>query len=89
MSKYYNQLKRYYDIFPKDNIKVIIYEDFKKNPLKVYKEISDFIGVNSSFDPNMNVKHNTGSCSKNRFLTHLFMKPNILKHCLGKYSLSK
>lgn len=77
--KYYNQLKRYYDIFPNDNIKVIIYEDFKKNPLTVYKEISDFIGVNSSFEPNMNVKHNTGSLSRNRFLTHLFMKPNIFK----------
>lgn len=77
--KYYGQLKRYYDSFPKENIKVIIYEDFKKNPLRVYKEICDFIGVKSSFEPNMNVKYNTGSLSKNSFLTHLFMKPNFLK----------
>jgi hypothetical protein len=77
--KYYGQLKRYYDSFPKDNIKVIIYEDFKKNPLRVYKEICDFIGVKSSFTPNMNVKHNTGSLSNSRFLTHLVMKKNIFK----------
>ena len=77
--KYYGQLRRYYDSFPKENIKVIIYEDFKKDPLVVYKVICDFIGVKNSFEPNMTVKHNTGSLSNSQFLTNLFMKPNILK----------
>jgi len=78
-SKYYNQLKRYYDSFPKENIKVVIYEDFKKNQMRVYSEICNFIGVNSSFVPNMSAKHNTGSLSNSRFLTLLFMKKNIFK----------
>ena len=77
--KYYDQLKRYYDSFPKENIKVIIYEDFKNNPSRVYTEICDFIGVKNSFVPDMNTKHNTGSLSNNRFLTRLFMKPNFIK----------
>ena len=78
-SKYYNQLKRYYDSFPKENIKVVIYEDFKKNQMRVYGEICNFIGVKSSFVPNMSAKHNTGSLSNSRFLTLLFMKKNIFK----------
>ena len=78
-SKYYNQLKRYYDSFPKENIKVVIYEDFKNNQMRVYGEICNFIGVNSSFVPNMSAKHNTGSLSNSRFLTLLFMKKNIFK----------
>ena len=77
--KYYGQLKKYYDSFPKENIKIIIYEDFKRNPLTVYKEICKFIAVKSSFVPNMNKKHNTGSLSNNRFLTILFMKKNVFK----------
>lgn len=78
-SKYYNQLKRYYDSFPNENIKVVLYEDFKKNPMKVYAEICNFIGVDSSFSPNMSAKHNTGSLTNSRLLTLLFMKKNILK----------
>ena len=52
-------------------------EDFKKNPMKVYAEICNFIGADSSFSPNMSAKHNTGSLTNSRLLTLLFMKKNI------------
>jgi len=76
---YYTQLKRYYDIFPKDNIKVILYEDFKQKPALVYSEVCDFIRVDNSFVPDMTVKHNTGSFSSINVLTYLFMKRNYIK----------
>ena len=76
---YYKQLKRYFDFFSKENIKVILYEDFKQKPALVYSDICDFIGVNNSFVPDMNVKHNTGSFSSSRFVTYLLMKNNYIK----------
>lgn len=78
-SKYYNQLKRYYDSFPNENIKVVLYEDFKKSPMKVYAEICSFIGVDSSFSPNMSAKHNTGGIPKSKIIWNLMMKQNIWK----------
>jgi hypothetical protein len=78
-SKYYDQLKRYYDSFPKENIKVVIYEDFKKNQMRVYGEICNFIGVKSSFVPSMSAKHNKGGIPKNKIIWNLMMKQNIWK----------
>ena len=76
---YYAQLSRYYDIFPKKNIKVFFYQDFKNNPINIYSEICSFIGVNSSFVPDMNQIHNKGGIPKNRFLYNLMMRKNYFK----------
>ena len=65
---YYKQLSRYYDVFPKDNIKVFFYNDFKNNPKKIYSEICDFIGVNNSFNVDMDQTHNQGGVPRNRLL---------------------
>lgn len=76
---YYTQLSRYYDNFPKKNIKVFIYEDFKKSPKKVYAEICKFIGVSEGFLPDMSAKHNKGGVPQLQWLFDLMNKRNILK----------
>jgi len=78
-SKYYDQLKRYYDSFPKENIKVFIYEEFKENPLAVYSELCKFIDVDSRFTPDMSSEHNKGEIPKNKIIWNLMMKQNIWK----------
>lgn len=42
---YYRHLKPYFDLFPRHQIKVMIYDDLAKNPRMFAKEIFDFIGV--------------------------------------------
>lgn len=42
---YYDQLKRYYSIFPADQIKVFLFSDFKKYKEKVLKESFEFLEV--------------------------------------------
>ena len=46
---YYKQLKKYYDVFPKEQIKIILFEDMIKNPGEVTQEVFKFLGVDSSF----------------------------------------
>ena len=48
---YYQQVKRYYDHFPKSQIKVIIFEDFRAQNNLIYQEILDFLAVDSNFLP--------------------------------------
>ena len=62
---YYNrQLKRYYQLFPKKNIKIILFEDLIKNPIEISQEIFKFLDVESSFIPNTKKKANVSGIPK-------------------------
>ncbi len=50
---YYQQLKRYYDLFPKHKILVKIYKDLKDNPKEFIKSIYRFLDVDDSFVPSL------------------------------------
>ena len=50
-TKYAEHIKRYLDLFPKENIKILFYEDFKNDNNGVVKEILDFLDINTSFVP--------------------------------------
>jgi len=45
IAKYDEQLQRIYNYFPKSQVKVIIFDDFKKSPLNVYKEVLNFLDL--------------------------------------------
>lgn len=47
IASYTFQLKRLFEIFPREQIKVIIYDDFKENNARVYADILKFLGVPS------------------------------------------
>ena len=44
---YYTQLKRYFDLFAKEQIRVFLYEDWQ-NGVELLKNISRFLGVNET-----------------------------------------
>ncbi|MDJ0690515.1 MAG: sulfotransferase [Xenococcaceae cyanobacterium MO_188.B32] len=48
---YYEQVKRFYDKFGLSQIKIIIYEDFLEKNHHFFREISRFLGVDTSFSP--------------------------------------
>lgn len=61
---YYNQLKRYYDLFPKNQIKIILFKDIIANPEKITKEVFDFLGVDNTFIPDTSKKANVSGSPK-------------------------
>lgn len=76
IGRYYEQLKRYYTRFPANQIRVFLYEDFCQNTLTVVKEIYDYLGVNSSFAPNISTHSKKAYIPKNRQLHHFLTEPN-------------
>lgn len=102
---YYSDAIQYiYDNYKKSNIKIFIYEDFCDNPVNVYEEICDFIGVNNNFKPDFSIKYNSSGVPKydflhklyllfreNRFGTQVIKKfiPDIVKQKLIGANLSK
>ncbi|MEL6910628.1 MAG: sulfotransferase, partial [Cyanobacteria bacterium J06598_4] len=49
--QYYQQVKRYCDRFDPKQIKVIIFEEFKSANETIFKEVLEFLEVDSSFSP--------------------------------------
>lgn len=76
---YYSSLKRYFDIFPRERIKICLFEDFKKNPAKIVTELFDFLGVNTDFVPDTSIRHNSAGIPKFRFLNRLFFDPTLIR----------
>ncbi len=52
--QYYQQVKRYCDRFGPEQIKVIIFEEFQAENERIYREILEFLRVDSSFTPEYN-----------------------------------
>jgi len=57
IGQYADQVERYFERFPRENIKVIIYEDFKERPLDVFRETIAFLGLQGDYLPEV-VVHN-------------------------------
>jgi len=72
--KYSEQVKRYYDVFGKENVHVIIFDDLIKDVEKVYREVLLFLGVDAEFKGNFDAK-NPNTRSRFLFLTHLLRNP--------------
>lgn len=68
---YYLQLKRYFDTFNPDQIKVYLYDDLKANPIAMLQNIFQFLNVDESFIPDITIRHNISGIPKNNFLATL------------------
>jgi len=42
---YYEKVKLYFDVFKKENVKIIIFEEFIKNPKKCLEDILEFLNI--------------------------------------------
>jgi hypothetical protein len=70
---YHEQLKRYFELFEGDQLKVYLYEDFSSDPYGVLRDIFGFLGVDGTFVPQTPVKYNVSGIPKNRAL-HSFLQ---------------
>lgn len=50
---YYSKLTKVFELFPKDNVLILISEDIAQNPTKFIQGVYKFLGVDSSFVPSI------------------------------------
>jgi hypothetical protein len=75
---YYKNLSKYYTMFPKENIRVYLYEEFNEHPEAVMKDIFTFLGVDPNFKVNSNVKFNESGFIKNDFLNKIYGQKGLV-----------
>ena len=80
MAKFSEQVERYLDVFGKENVFIIIYDDFKENTAKVYRDTLLFLGVYPDFNISFPV-YNKNFRLRSKFLSHLHVNDHpSLKH---------
>ncbi len=53
---YYDQLKRYYDLFPESQMRVLIFEEFKKDPQAALQDLCAFLDIPYQLRPQLEEK---------------------------------
>ncbi|MBP0018239.1 MAG: sulfotransferase [Cyanobacteria bacterium SBLK] len=82
---YSQQLERYLKIFPRDRLKVYLYDDWQNNPFDLMKDLFTFIEVDATFEPDMSTRHNqTSVVWKNNTIRNLLVDENLLRMAARK-----
>ena len=68
---YAQQLRRYYALFPREQVRVYLYDDFRADALAVLRDMCRFIGVDDAFTPDMSLRHNVSGIPRQRWLHSL------------------
>jgi hypothetical protein len=76
---YYQQVKRYFDLFPREQILVLIFDELSKNPDAVMKKVYDFLGVSSDFKSQTDVIHNKAKIPVSGMARMIINQQTIIK----------
>lgn len=79
---YHAHLKRYYETFGREKIRVYLYEDMKSDLLGMLRDLFRFLEVEEGFVPDTSLRHNASGVPKSRLLVSLLKQPNPIKDTL-------
>ena len=82
---YHDQLKRYFDAFGRDRIRVYLYEDLSNAPIDTLQDAFRFLEVEDSFVPDVSVKRNVSGYPKYKILDKFLRKPKVAKQAIKLY----
>lgn len=73
-ARYARQVARYFEVFGRENVHVIVFDDLKENPAEVYAETLRFLGVDPRFRPEFRVI-NPNKQVRNKSIQRLSQRP--------------
>jgi hypothetical protein len=79
---YYQQLQRYFDRFPREQLVVFTYDEFTADPKGVLKSLFHFLDVDPSFKPDLSLRYNVSGRARFKRLQQFLIKPSPLKEPL-------
>jgi Sulfotransferase family len=86
LGMYYKQVKGYFDVFGRQQVKVLLYDELFANPKQVLRDVFSFLEVKEDVVINTSVHYNVGGVPKSRVLYTLLdkfiRKPNTLGKCI-------
>lgn len=80
------QVNRYLELFGKEQVHVIVFDDFKKDVASAYRSVLEFIGADPSFTTDF-VRINSNKKARSSWLQQLLKYPPAKVLEIGKYFL--
>jgi hypothetical protein len=84
VGKYSNQVQRYLDVFGREKIKVIIFDELKRHAARVYSETCSFLDVDPTFTPSIRVI-NGNKTVRSITYRNLIFRPSILRSMARRF----
>jgi hypothetical protein len=79
LGMYFQQVKRYLDIFGKEQVMILLYDQLVNDPAVFCRTIFSFLDVDTACQVDVSQKHNVSGIPTNRIMYNLFNRKNILK----------
>jgi sulfotransferase family protein len=76
---YYERMKRYFDAFPREQIRTYLFEDFRRDPAAIVQDLCGFLGVDTAFVPDTAVRHNPANVPRSATLNRVFYHPAVIR----------
>jgi sulfotransferase family protein len=80
--QYADQLRRYLDVFGREKVHVIIYDDFRDRTRDVYRGTCEFLGVDPSYEPELEVVNPNKRVRSRALRRLLWQTPETLRGAL-------
>ncbi len=74
ISRYHEQLSRYFDAFPRDQIHIVLFDDLKRSPQEFMQGVYRFLKVDAAFVPDFATPHAPGGIPASPVLERLFIR---------------
>jgi hypothetical protein len=72
-------MKRYFDAFDKEQIKIYLFDEFKKSPADLVRDLFGFLDVDTGFVPDTTVQHNPANVPKSALLNRILYQPSVIR----------
>lgn len=82
---YSEQIKRYFERFDREQIKIYLYEDWQQNPDQILTEICQFLEIDDHFKADMSTKYKMNqkiAIPKSKTVYNFLTQPNLIKDVL-------
>ncbi len=83
LGQYFQQVKRYLEIFSEQDVKIYLFEDFKKDTLWLLKDLFEFLNVDAGFSPDLGKKYAQAYIPKSKYLNRILQNTGI-KNLISK-----
>lgn len=76
---YHAQLKRYFDVFERRQMRIYLYEDLSSRPVETVQDIFRFLEVDDSFTPDVGARYNVSGIAKSKVLHRAFLELSLIR----------
>jgi hypothetical protein len=80
---YFEQVKRYAELFPKEQLHIVLFDNLKKDTEGEMKKIFSFVGVNPDVQINYNESYNESTLPRNKVIGDLYKNKKIRETITG------